>query len=282
MEKVNEMAIVKRTPVTKTMTKAVSDQYIGYFTEMTAIEGVDGIVIHDGKTPGGFLIEDKNTLYIDEIIAQLNLNDSLTGWKVLTGSIAFNNDKGHHDDDDHRHSDNSNYRRGKVNWSTFRSGMMGLEIEESKTSSFMTSYVIPHDYKPGTKVYPNLHFTHREDDESGVVRWGFEFSVAKGYTQTDDDVFDSTSIIYVEQQIDLNTDNKLFLTELPDIYGIPSTKLEPNSLVLLRIFRDGDHPNDTFDGDVFVLKTCLQYQALGLGTVNRLPTYDATGEPQWL
>lgn len=155
------MAIIKRDPVTKNMTSEEASAFTGYFGQITSTQGVKGIVLHDGVTPGGFVIEDANTLYIEEIIPLLSSSEILNGWKVLTGPIIL---------------------------------------------------------------------------EGG--------------------------------------DDDLFISELPTLYGIPGTKLEPNSLILLRIFRDADHPNDTFDEEVLVSKTCLHYEASRFGTLNRLPDYN--------
>jgi len=66
------MAIIKRDPVTKNMTSEEASAFTGYFGQITSTQGVKGIVLHDGVTPGGFVIEDANTLYIEEIIPLLS------------------------------------------------------------------------------------------------------------------------------------------------------------------------------------------------------------------
>jgi len=125
---------------------------------------------------------------------------------------------------------------------------------------------IRHSYAEGTKIYPHIHWTSLS---TGTVRWGFEFSAAKGHGQ---EVFGATQTVYVEQAI--TTPLTHMIAEVSDADAIAATHLEPDSVVLMRVFRNSSHANDTLAADAFGFKADVHFQrGRQVATKNKAPNF---------
>lgn len=149
-------------------------------------------------------------------------------------------------------------------WVAFRNGIYAYEFSASAMMEVWISFHVDHTYLPGSVMYPHVHWA-TAGTNTGVVRWGMEFSIARGY---DRQAFPLSTTVYVEQaahataymhQIAENTTTAI----------IPATDLEPDSLILMRVFRDAAHANDTCTDAAFGLMVDLHYQVSDLTTVNR-------------
>jgi hypothetical protein len=132
---------------------------------------------------------------------------------------------------------------------------------------------IPHTWKPGTMMYPHVHFTTLSP-LAGTVRWGFEYIFAR--TQRSDAFTQypaTTETIYLEQPITANTERTHFVVEAPEGQGIPGTNLEVDGMILVRVFRDGAHVNDTFEADVFGITVDLHTEIDRYATPFRFPPF---------
>ena len=127
---------------------------------------------------------------------------------------------------------------------------------------------IDHDYALGTAIYPHVHWSPT-GTTPGTVRWGFEWTYAKGHQQM---AFGDTAIIYT-QQTSLEVPFMHYISEASDLDAIPGTDIETDGLIIMRVFRDGTHPNDTFAGDVFGLCVDLHYQVDHYATLNKAPPF---------
>lgn len=153
-------------------------------------------------------------------------------------------------------------------WSVFRDGIYAYAFSDSATNSLFITFHITHDYAHGTKVYPHIHWSPGNSTNTGVVRWGFEYSVQKGHQQGN---FPATTTVYVE---DNNTTGAAYehrIAEFTDAQAFDA--LETDALILCRIFRDGGHANDTFTGDAFGLTADIHYQVDKQVTPNRAPPF---------
>ena len=125
-----------------------------------------------------------------------------------------------------------------------------------------------HDYKIGSAVYPHIHWKP-DDTNTGVVRWGLEFTYAIGHGQA---AFPTaTSIIYLEQA-GSGEAYKHQIIEVPDP-GVTLAGLEPDTIVQTRIFRDATHINDTYTGVAHGLTVDAHYRTDRLATVNKEPNF---------
>jgi hypothetical protein len=152
-----------------------------------------------------------------------------------------------------------NVYKGGINLYSFADGQM--------TQGFVVFH-IDHDYKSGTALYPHVHWSP-STATLGTVRWGFEWIYAKGHQQM---AFGDPVTVYTEQ-VSLGIPYMHYISETSDANAIPGTGIETDGLVLLRIFRDSAHANDTFAGDVFGLCVDLHYQVDHYATVNKSPPF---------
>jgi len=132
---------------------------------------------------------------------------------------------------------------------------------------------IPHTWRPGTMMYPHVHFTILSSG-SGTVRWGFEYCFARtqrsnAFTRYQE----TTATIYLEQVIDANSERTHFVVEAAEGQGIPGTDLEVDGMILCRVFRDGAHVNDTFESDAFGITVDLHTEIDRYSTPFRFPPF---------
>jgi hypothetical protein len=177
------------------------------------------------------------------------------GWKDLTASI-----------DSHGGSTGPT-------WKKFRDGLYLYAFPSNSPREILAHFHIPHDYALGTKIYPHIHFTVNSN-RSGYVKIGFEYSIAKGHNQGTDSIFDSSKLIFVTQYINGIEDRyKHFIVEVSDNAAIEANLLEPDTIVLMRIFRDANSQDDTYEADVFGITVDVHYQSDKESTKNKKPNF---------
>lgn len=152
--------------------------------------------------------------------------------------------------------------------SVFRGGIYLLAFPQTDNTEVFGNFHVDHDYAMGTSLYPHIHWSV-DSSLTGTVRWGFEYTIAKGHQQM---AFGTTTIVYVEQQV-LGTPYMHYIAEVSDANAIPGTLIEPDTLILTRVFRDATHPNDTYDDQVFGICLDLHYQVAQSTTPNKQPNF---------
>lgn len=150
----------------------------------------------------------------------------------------------------------------------FRDGIKAYTFFDGEMTEAFANFHIDHDYKLGTALYPHVHWAV-QGTQVGVVRWGIEWTYAKGHGQM---AFGPTQTVYVEQSTD-GTAYKHYVAEVSDVNAIPGTDIEPDGIIMCRFFRDGAHPNDTLASDAFVFCVDLHYQASQYATPNKAPNF---------
>ncbi|MCK5612981.1 hypothetical protein KAR91_64500 [Candidatus Pacearchaeota archaeon] len=130
----------------------------------------------------------------------------------------------------------------------------GGTIEES-----WTSFHILHDYKDGTKVYPHVHWAHNIASPSGDVVWKMDYSVAKGHSGG---AFPAPTTVSLQQTAGAQYTHQII--ETSDGNAIAATNLEPDTVIIVRIYRDPADGNDTFENDAFLINVDLHYEGDGL------------------
>lgn len=153
-------------------------------------------------------------------------------------------------------------------WTAFRSNIYAYEFSASTMNEGWIAIHINHDYAPGTAIYPHIHWSQTAASPSGTVRWGIEYSIAKGHGQ---EAFPATTTVYIEQ--DCTAQYQHMIAEVADP-GISSDSLEIDSLILFRIFRDAAHGNDDSPDTAFVFFVDIHYQAdRPGGSLSRSPDF---------
>lgn len=159
-------------------------------------------------------------------------------------------------------------------WGTLFGGLQGYLFSTTSMQQVWCDFHIVHDIALNTVLYPHIHWTPTTTDV-GVVRWGIEYSVAKGHQQSSGSVFPATTTVYVEQTIGAASQWKHFVAEVSQANAIPATNIEPDSVIKVRVFRDATHANDTYTGDVHAWQADIHYQVATLSTKNKAPNFYA-------
>ena len=115
---------------------------------------------------------------------------------------------------------------------------------------------IQHDHMPGTKLFPHIHWSHIIASPTGDVKWQFEYTVMTGFSSG---VFGAPTTVSIIETA--GTQYAHQIAAIADNDAIPSTNLEPDTLVLFRIFRDPSDGSDTFENDAFLLAIDVHYQS---------------------
>lgn len=152
----------------------------------------------------------------------------------------------------------------------FRGGILAWNFPAGETTEAHAAWHIDHDYATGTKLYFHVHWSPTTSS-MGTVRWGFEFTIAKGHQQ---EPFPATQTVYVEQA-SLGVPYMHYVAEVSEANAIDGVVygIEPDTVIMVRMFRDGAHANDTFPDAAYGLFLDLHYQASQATTPNKFPPF---------
>lgn len=154
----------------------------------------------------------------------------------------------------------------------YKGGIYLYEFNSSDTLEVFANFHIPHSYKVGTMVYPHVHFV-TTSNASGVVRWCFEYTVAKRNESGTGNTFGSTTTIAVDYTIPANSADIHLVCEAPEGGGIPSTQMEVDGMILTRVYREAAHVNDTFSASVFGITCDVHIEVDRVATPSRAPNF---------
>jgi hypothetical protein len=149
-------------------------------------------------------------------------------------------------------------------YSVLTGGIRAYEFSATAMNEVWAVYHVGHDYYPGSVMYAHTHWT-TTGTNTGVVRWGFEWTAMKGYAQG---AFGATATVY-KNLAATGTALTHMISEVAVGDVIPATNLETDALILMRIFRDGANVADTCTDTAFLLLADLHYQSDRYNTLNR-------------
>lgn len=156
--------------------------------------------------------------------------------------------------------------------SQFIGGIYLLEFSDSDVLEAFANVHIPHSYRPGTMMYPHIHFSVQTNN-AGTVRWGVEWTFARRHDSTGLTAFPATQTIYIDFAVPANSANKHFVAEAAEGAGIPGTDIEVDGMVMMRVFRDPAHVNDTFVGSVWAITADMHHECDRASTPSRAPNF---------
>lgn len=174
--------------------------------------------------------------------------DGAAGWDDMIGSLAAGNTTNTND----------------PTWAAFRGGIYAWRFAAGAMNEVWISFHVNHEYAPGTVIYPHIHWA-TSGTNTGTVRWGIEYTIAKGY---DRDAFPAPTTVYIEQAAP-GIAYQHMIAEVDIGNVIPATHLETDAIVMVRVFRDAAHANDTCTDPAFGLYCDLHYQKRAFSTPNR-------------
>lgn len=151
------------------------------------------------------------------------------------------------------------------------SGIYAYSFAAASMNEVWITFHVDHDYANGTAIYPHVHFSPTTTS-TGTVVWGFEYSIALGHDQ---EAFPATSTIYKHYNIASNKQYQHLIAEVSDDDAPLKANLEPDSLILMRVFRDGGAAADDFPDAVTAFTVDIHYKATRFATKNKAPDFDA-------
>ena len=126
-----------------------------------------------------------------------------------------------------------------------------------------------HDYKPGSAVYPHIHF-RPTGNVSGDVHWRFILSATKGHGQTTG--IPAATTIDLIFPIPANSLGTHFVAEIP-APGWYTTALEWDTVIHCTVQRRADLATDTYNATVAAWQADLHYQVGRIATPARFPPF---------
>lgn len=145
----------------------------------------------------------------------------------------------------------------------------GVQIKEVQAS-----FHINHDYMMGTRVYPHTHWTAGNTTNAiDAVKWSMQYSVAKGHQQQAFFTEAGGGTTKSVTQTLTGTPYMHYVSELSDADAIVPDNCEPDSLILVRFYRDPADVADTFTSDVWLLTVDCHYLADRFATPLKAPPF---------
>lgn len=157
-------------------------------------------------------------------------------------------------------------------WKTWLGGIRQAAFDPGTMNEIEFSAHIPHKWKFGTPIYWHVHWSII-NNAVGTARFGLEYTMAAGHSRG---AFPVTQTAYIEQAYpgDIGGRPTHVITECSDAQAFNSSELEPDALVVCRIFRDATSPNDTLNAsDVYIHYVDCHFQVDGNFTTTRYPVF---------
>lgn len=132
---------------------------------------------------------------------------------------------------------------------------------------------INHDYVMGTRVYLHVHFEIGNTTATTTVGWGFQFNVAKGHAQ---EAYNTTGTTVYASQVLNGTPYEHYVTEVSDANAVSASRLEPDSVIKVRLFRDSSNTGGSGDDcttSAWLLFTDCHYLSNEGGTPGKSPPF---------
>lgn len=128
--------------------------------------------------------------------------------------------------------------------------------------AFFTAHLL-HDIRAGSTPTFHVHWTHNTASPSGAVKWQIQYSFARGYGI---DTFGAPTTVTSTQSAGAQYIHHI---TSDDDMPITLTNMEPDMLLIGRIFRDPTDSADTFANDAFLIQVDLHYEKGQIGTTER-------------
>ena len=143
-------------------------------------------------------------------------------------------------------------------WADIGNGLYAWQFSDDKNMEVFISYHINHYAKQGAKVYPHIHWIPI-GYSTGNVKWQIDWTLAKGYEQSEVLTGGTNQIIleqnasglYGEHHIIEATDNQAIIVDEPDMY------------LMCKVSRIGKDAGDTFVGSIAGLTMDLHVYSEG-------------------
>lgn len=188
----------------------------------------------------------------NERAQQLNLLAEDAGWNDLLGEFIY-----------------STSGKDRPTLATPFNGHHMLVWSSTALNQATVNWHLKHDYKPGSAVYPHIHF-RPTGKVSGNVHWRFILSATKGHGKTAG--IPTATTIDLIFPIPANSLGTHFVAEIP-APGWYTTELEWDTVIHCTVQRRADLATDTYEATVAAWQADLHYQVGRIATPARLPPF---------
>lgn len=137
---------------------------------------------------------------------------------------------------------------------------------------YATTHIL-HGIRPGSDINLHVHYsTNTTATASSKVIWNVEWTLARGYGlgTFGDPAVPSTSCGTMSVTSTVSVAPFVHHITSDAAMTIPTNaEMTPDSVFLLRLYRDPTHVADTFDGNAFLIQVDFHYQRDRVGTTER-------------
>lgn len=146
----------------------------------------------------------------------------------------------------------------------FYDGIAAYAYVPNALSESYTNWDVPFSWAPGTDLYLAFHWSSGNSTATGSVRWGIEYTGA---------AVNGVFFPPITEYYDAPSDGTAYKHYQTVSTPFPGSQANYNIRFLIRIFRDGAAPEDTFPADAFLLGIDFYYQVNKFGTPSFTPPY---------
>lgn len=140
----------------------------------------------------------------------------------------------------------------------------GVTVEQG----YFTLHLL-HGLRPGTFPTFHVHWTHKNASPSGDVKWFIDYSIAKGYGVS---TYPAPTTLSAVQTAGAQYTHHI--TDDDDMPLASLTEVEPDSVLICRVYRDPADAADTFADDAFLIQVDMHYERDKMGTHERNRPFD--------
>jgi hypothetical protein len=135
----------------------------------------------------------------------------------------------------------------------------GTGVQEEQ--GYFTLHIL-HGLAPGTNPTLHVHWSHNQSSPSGDVKWQVDYTIVPGYQTA---AFPAPTTMSVVQ-----TAGAQYTHHITDDDSMTVTDtIEPDSVMIGRIYRDQTDSEDTFEADAFLIHIDMHYERDRVGSISR-------------
>jgi hypothetical protein len=166
-------------------------------------------------------------------------------------------------------------------------GIYGFQFTDGPVKEAFVEFHLPHDYVPSSDIFIHAHWSQTTVDTGGAasapgnVKWYIDVMYAKGHGTAGGaarGAFGTKITTSIVQQ-GSTTQYGHMVAEVqlsagsPSAAQIDSDDLEPDGIILCRIYRDNTDVADTLNQAPFLHYVDIHYQSTQLATKNKAPNF---------
>lgn len=205
-------------------------------------------LFQDGQSAGSISEQDMRDLIVSAMLKMDALGAATGGWRDLRASLV-----------------GTASGPAAPTLTAFGPTGKGKQLAFGVGDSVYVSLHMDHDVKPGSTVYPHVHWT-TNGTSTATVKWEMSITEAAGHNTAN---FPADTVTTVEEAA-AGTAWRHMVTEHPTGYAAP----EPDTLIIITLSRITNGGTDNGD-TVFGLYVDFHYEADRVATKNRTPDFYA-------